>query len=60
MNDLERCPQLIVIPRHSRRNGSCRCDDPNHHEMEGWGYTWNGKRWTVPEDAWKDCDALGG
>jgi hypothetical protein len=59
MNDLERCPQHIVIPRHFRRNGSCRCDDPNHHEMEGWGYTWNGKRWMVPEDAWEDCDALG-
>jgi hypothetical protein len=60
MNDLERCPQHIVIPRHFRRNGSCRCDDPNHHEMEGWGYTWSGKRWMVPEDAWEDCDALGG
>jgi hypothetical protein len=60
MNDLECCPQHIVIPRHFRRNGSCRCDDPKHHEMEGWGYTWNGKRWMVPEDAWEDCEALGG
>ena len=49
------CPQHILIPRHFR-DGTCRCDDPNHHEMEGWGYEWNGKRWIVP---WEDCDALG-
>ena len=53
------CPQHILIPRHFRGDGTCRCDDPNHHEMEGWGYEWNGKRWIVPEDAWEDCGALG-
>lgn len=34
------CSHRILKPEHYRPNGTCRCDDPNHIQMEDWGYEW--------------------
>jgi hypothetical protein len=39
-SDIMKCPHLIMVPEHYRRDGSCRCDDPNHEVMATWGYVW--------------------
>jgi hypothetical protein len=39
-----KCPYVIFVAEHYRDDGSCRCDDPNHHEMKEWGYTWHPDR----------------
>jgi hypothetical protein len=38
--DIRKCPHRIMVPQHYHDDGSCRCDDPKHHEMYGWGYVW--------------------
>lgn len=45
--DLTKCPHFILMPDHYRDDGSCRCDDPAHTDMQEWGYTWDGTvgRW---------------
>jgi hypothetical protein len=42
---IRKCPHLIIVPNHYRANGTCRCNDPEHEQMAGWGYRWNGKEW---------------
>lgn len=46
-SDLLACPHCILVPKHYRQDGSCRCNDPSHAEMAGWGYRWDKarKRW---------------
>ncbi len=39
------CPFVILMPEHYRRDGSCRCNDPEHTDMADWGYFWKGERW---------------
>jgi hypothetical protein len=41
------CPHFLMTPEHFRADGTCRCDDWNHKEMEQWGYEWdsNVERW---------------
>jgi len=39
--DMLKCPQCIMVPKHYRPDGSCRCDDPDHTEMAEWEYTWD-------------------
>lgn len=39
------CPHFIMVPEHYREDGTCRCDDPDHHEMQGWGYVWKDGGW---------------
>jgi hypothetical protein len=34
-----------MMPEHYREDGSCRCDDPDHTDMDDWGYVWDGKLW---------------
>jgi len=41
VKDIQRCPFLILVPRHYRDDGSCRCDDRLHTEMAQWGYRWS-------------------
>lgn len=43
------CPFVIWMPDHYREDESCRCDDPDHKEMLGWGYRWNGTQWIGEE-----------
>ena len=49
---MKRCDHFIMTPEHYRADNSCRCNDPNHKEMQAWGYTWdaNTKRWTAGDD----------
>lgn len=42
----DRCPHAIIVPSHYRDDGSCRCDDPTHTEMEEWGYSWVDNGWS--------------
>ena len=42
---IKACPHFIMVPEHYHADGSCRCNDPDHPEMEKWGYKWNGKAW---------------
>jgi uncharacterized phage-associated protein len=44
-SDMQKCEHFIMVPEHYRRDGSCRCDDVSHVEMDEWGYAWNGNRW---------------
>ncbi len=44
--DPSRCPSFIMVPEHYRADGSCRCDDITHVEMNEWGYTWGDGRWS--------------
>ena len=43
--DVMKCPHFILIPRHYRDDGSCRCNDPLHAQMAEWGYRWDGVKW---------------
>ena len=49
---LMRCPQLILMVDHYRKDGTCRCDDHMHIEMLSWGYIWDNQTgmWTAPDD----------
>jgi len=38
---IKRCPHFILVPDHYRYDNTCRCDDPTHIEMIGYGYIWN-------------------
>lgn len=44
------CPHVILVADHYREDETCRCDDLDHVEMEGWGYAWDdeGKTWVGP------------
>ena len=44
-SDLVACPHVIFDPTHYRADGSCRCNDKNHKEMESWGYRWKNGQW---------------
>jgi hypothetical protein len=44
-SDMLACPHCIMVPAHYRLDGSCRCDDPAHSEMDEWGYHWDGFHW---------------
>lgn len=44
-SDIAACPHCIFAPEHYRADGSCRCDDPAHTEMAGWGYSFDGSQW---------------
>lgn len=50
-SDVLACPHVILSPEHYREeDGSCRCNDASHSEMEEWGYVWDGSKWiTEPE-----------
>ena len=45
------CPHVILSPDHYRYDNTCRCDDPAHVEMLGYGYVWNElqKKWSSPK-----------
>lgn len=43
--DLMACPHFILMPRHYREDGTCRCNDSDDPAMRGWGYRWDGVRW---------------
>ena len=47
----QQCPHFIMVSRHYRDDGSCRCDDPEHSEMSEWGYEWDDGEygWVSPE-----------
>ncbi len=40
------CPHFILALEHYRADNTCRCNDPAHTEMGGWGYIWSGEKWT--------------
>ena len=40
-SDVMKCPHLMLVPEHYNADGSCRCRDSSHTEMEQWGYTWS-------------------
>ena len=44
---MQACPHFIMDPIHYTEEGSCRCRDIEHTEMEAWGYEWNdaNERW---------------
>ena len=44
------CPFTIFVPEHYRDDESCRCNDPDHWEMVGWGYTWGLDRWEAVDE----------
>ena len=44
-SSIGKCPHFIMMPEHYREDGSCRCDDPDHTDMDDWGYVWDGKLW---------------
>ena len=46
--DILKCRNVIMVPEHYREDGSCRCNDADHREMEEWGYFWNGEHWAEP------------
>ena len=47
---IQACPHYIMVAEHYRADNSCRCDDPWHyHEMQAWGYTWDGSAWITPK-----------
>lgn len=39
--DIVACPYVIMVPRHYRNDGSCKCNDPQEQAMmiRKWGYT---------------------
>jgi hypothetical protein len=45
---MQACPHFIMVPEHYREDGTCKCNDPEHKEMEEWGYEWDNdnERWT--------------
>jgi hypothetical protein len=48
MESIRACPHYIMTMEHYRADGSCRCNDQSHTEMEGWGYEWVNGRWESP------------
>jgi hypothetical protein len=44
-NDMMRCPHHIMVARHYRDDGSCKCNDPNEKIMRKWGYRWKNGSW---------------
>lgn len=44
------CEHCIWEPEHYREDGSCKCNDPNDSNMDGWGYAWDPNRgtWVSP------------
>lgn len=42
---MQACPWFIMVPEHYNEDGTCKCTDETHTEMEAWGYTWDGERW---------------
>ncbi len=42
---IKACPHLIFAGDHYRKDGSCKCDDPNNTVMIEWGYVWKDGRW---------------
>lgn len=54
-SDLLKCPHVILVAEHYRPDGSCRCDDPEHKDMQTWGYVWDaGVRLWVDSDEGED------
>lgn len=57
-SDMLRCLHYIIATEHYHDDGTCRCNDPSHTEMEEWGYVWVPTihqyyapgRWVVPEN----------
>jgi hypothetical protein len=47
---IQKCPYYILVADHYRQNGTCRCNDPNHKEMEEWGYHWKDGEWKSGDD----------
>lgn len=37
----DKCPHFILAGDHYRQDGTCRCNDITHTEMDDWGYEWN-------------------
>ena len=39
-SDIAACPHVIMMPKHYRADGSCKCDDPTEQAMmiREWGY----------------------
>jgi len=48
-SSIRACPHFIMVPEHYREDGTCRCDDVLHHEMDEWGYAWRDGRWVGDE-----------
>lgn len=44
------CPWFIMMAMHYRADGSCRCNDSTHFEMQEWGYIWDGDHWQGKPD----------
>lgn len=44
-SEMLKCPHVIMVPGHYRDDNTCRCNDPDHSEMEEWGYEWDGEKW---------------
>ena len=44
-SDMMKCPHFIMVAKHYRDDGSCRCNDKAHTEMKAWGYKWRGGSW---------------
>jgi hypothetical protein len=49
-SDMLACPHAMMVAKHYRPYGACRCDDPTHIEMERWGYRWRDGRWRSQSD----------
>ena len=49
-SDIGKCPHVIMVPEHYNNDGTCRCNDADHQDMEEWGYKWDGKSWIAPEE----------
>ena len=45
-SDLLKCPFVILMPEHYRRDGSCRCNDPEHTAMV-WNHLRTSKRYAA-------------
>jgi hypothetical protein len=39
-SDIGKCPFLILVPSHYRKDGSCKCSNREHREMmiRDWNY----------------------
>lgn len=51
-SDLLKCPHCILMPQHYFPDGTCRCKDREHKEMEEWGYEWSESEryWAAPPE----------
>ncbi len=43
-SDIAKCPHFIMVPRHYREDGTCKCNDASESVMAAWGYSWNAAR----------------